>query len=685
MGKKSSKLAIKQSWTQVNEASNKIELQKASEIHIVENFVIVWLDANIDESSRDFQNSIKQLRKIINSIATFTDENQCIQFIRGIQVEKIFLIMSGSLGERIVSIIHELIQLDSVYVFCRQKSVHEQWAKHYHKIKGVFTDMNPICLRLKKDVQQTNNDLTSISIVSKSTTVNLDTLDPLFMYSKLIKEIILETKYDKKVPEEFIVFCRELYADNSDVEKDIEVFKGTYSSRKSIEWYTRESFIYPMLNRALRTLDIEIIDQMGFYIRDLLEQIKQIYLETNPKSLFIVWRGQGISIEDFKKLQASQGGLLTFNNFLSTSTERSVSLKFAERARENKEMRAILYQIKIDPSISRTSFANLHNIGSFQDEKEILFSMHTVFRIGEMEKISDDICQVHLTLTTDDDPQLRLLTDCMRREIKGGTNLHRLANLMYKMGKFDKAKEIYKKLLDMTSDHDHEEMAFLHNQLGSIDSENGALESALSHYKESLRLYSICLSSDNPRFSATYSNIGIIFQKQGQLSVALEYYQRALQIDLETPHPNQCKIATHYNNIGGVLKAQGKLAEALKNYEDSLKIRLAQYPPEHPSLAIAYNSLGGIHCSMKNYSSALSYYEKTREIRQKSLPPNHPSLAVTYSNIAMTLDDLHRSKEAIEYAEKAVNIAKANYGPDHPQTQTYERHLAKLRQKVGTH
>ncbi|CAF5142659.1 unnamed protein product, partial [Rotaria sp. Silwood1] len=79
-------------------------------------------------------------------------------------------------------------------------------------------------------------------------------------------------------------------------------------------------------------------------------------------------------------------------------------------------MVGILFQITIDPAVSSTPFASIRDESYFKKEDEILFSMHTVFRIGEVRKIDNNraLYQVDLKLTSDDDPQLRELTDYIR-------------------------------------------------------------------------------------------------------------------------------------------------------------------------------------------------------------------------------------------------------------------------------
>ncbi|CAF4841838.1 unnamed protein product, partial [Rotaria sp. Silwood2] len=48
---------------------------------MVQNFLLVWLDTKIDESSDDYLNCIKQLRQTFNTIEIFRDTDECIDYI----------------------------------------------------------------------------------------------------------------------------------------------------------------------------------------------------------------------------------------------------------------------------------------------------------------------------------------------------------------------------------------------------------------------------------------------------------------------------------------------------------------------------------------------------------------------------------------------------------------------------
>ena len=89
---------------------------------------------------------------------------------------------------------------------------------------------------------------------------------------------------------------------------------------------------------------------------------------------FIVFRGQHLSREYFDKMKQSKGGLMAFNNFLSTSRSREISIvEFAWQS--NSDLIAVLLVMKIDPRLCEQagiSFVDVTDEGYFIDrENEI--------------------------------------------------------------------------------------------------------------------------------------------------------------------------------------------------------------------------------------------------------------------------------------------------------------------------
>jgi hypothetical protein len=241
---------------------------------MVQNFHLVWLVGSIDEvSNDDYHNSILKLRQVVNTVNTFTDVDECIDFITDINEERIFIVISGAVGKIIVPIVQEISQVSSVYIFCENKARHEKLVKEWSKVNGVYTDITPICEALKQAVQDCDHNSVSISFVKTTYgtfTENLDTLDSSFMYTQILKEILLTINFEQTHMDEFLMYCREQLIGNTTELKKVDKIETEYRDHQPIWWYTYQCFLYSMLNRALR-LDI-VIDQILF-INDGIESI----------------------------------------------------------------------------------------------------------------------------------------------------------------------------------------------------------------------------------------------------------------------------------------------------------------------------------------------------------------------------------------------------------------------------
>jgi hypothetical protein len=82
--------------------------------------------------------------------------------------EKTCMIISGSLGQHIISLINDMFQVDSIFIFCDSKKLHEQWTKEWAKIKGMFTEISSICEALNQAAQQCERTAISMSFMTTS-------------------------------------------------------------------------------------------------------------------------------------------------------------------------------------------------------------------------------------------------------------------------------------------------------------------------------------------------------------------------------------------------------------------------------------------------------------------------------------------------------------------------------------
>ena len=385
---------------------------------------------------------------------------------------------------------------------------------------------------------------------------------------------------------------------------------------------------------------------------------------------FTVYRGQGLFHEYFDKMKKSKGGLMTFNNFLSTSYNREISIGFARQS--SPDLIAVLFVMKIDPHLCEQagiSFVDVTDEGYFKGgEKEILFATHSIFRILRMNEIKDSkrnpVWEVHLTLVGENDQEMGELTRSVREEIGSNIGWDRLGRILWKIGQPEKAEVLYQVLLEKAS-LDTERGDYLLT-LGVLYYKMGEHSKALSYYERSLEIYKVALPSNHPNLATSYNNIGLVYRNMGEYSKALSSHERSLEIRKVALAPNHPDLANSYNNIGEVYRYMGEYSKALSSYEQSLEIRKVALPPNHPDLAASYNNIGLVYDNMGEYSKALSYYEKDLEISKQVLPLNHPDLAASYNNIGIVYRNMGEYSKALSYLQKAHDIWVQALPPTHP-------------------
>ncbi|CAF1246312.1 unnamed protein product [Adineta steineri] len=490
-------------------ANRRINMQR------MQNVLLIWLDSNINDNDADCDNTIQQLTRIVNNINTFTDPEECFEFIQTITNNKICMIVSGSLGQHIVSRVHDMSQVDSIFIFCDNQEWHKQWAKEWSKIKGVYTDITSICEGLKQAAHQ-------------------------YLFGGILLNV----------------------------------------------------FLYSMLNQALRLMDVDIILRMGFFINDLHRDIQRLHSEQfdgeQSGETFTVYRGQFLSKEDFTEMNKTKGGLLSFNNFLSTSKDRDVSLFFTPQDATDPAFVIILFVISINLTDSTTPFASIADVSRHNDEDEVLFSMHTVFRIKDIQPIDG-------------------------------------YNHVYE------AQEVYEDLLDQTTDEN--DKVPIYHQLGIIKDRQGEHQEALTYLEKSLAIKQKTLSSNHPDLANSYNSIGLVYDSMGDYPKALSYHKKNLEILQRSLSSNHPDLGTSYNNIGNMYYNMGDYEKALSYYEEDCAILQQSLPSNHPSFSDSYLNIGMVHENMGNYSKAHSFYERSVQIGQQSLPSKHPTLEERRKNL----------------------------------------------------
>jgi hypothetical protein len=191
------------------------------------------------------------------------------------------------------------------------------------------------------------------------------------------------------------------YAGKDDEMKVLNEFEATYTPNKAVWWYTRETFLYRLFNRALRQKNVELVLLFGFFLQDLYTQMFQqhhaLKSKYSGKSLK-VYRGQIMSAVELKNLlkHCEKGRPFNVINIscFSTSLKRSVSLASIPQQVKSDESVRVLFEITIDVTRSGASsinrpffgstvrpFGDISSISYFPGESEILFMPGAGFKL----------------------------------------------------------------------------------------------------------------------------------------------------------------------------------------------------------------------------------------------------------------------------------------------------------------
>jgi len=273
--------------------------------------------------------------------------------------------------------------------------------------------------------------------------------------------------------QEFYDYWKPILA-GSEKALELDEFHRSYNESQAILWYTKEAFIYLNLNNALLAQDFGKLLKYRFYIADLYTQLTKLYEENghiSKKSEYQLYRGQVMSTNELKQLR--EANYVSFNSFLSATVARDVANKFIAisyaQATSGETTPTDLVKIRFVINIKQplddvvNPFARIQHLSiGGSKEKEVLFMIGTIFKIEQiLEKDGEGIIVVQLQLTSDNDPELKQLSEYLLKQIKlyktkyltfEKITLHSLGYIMVDMGKWDEAKECFDKYLVESQD-----------------------------------------------------------------------------------------------------------------------------------------------------------------------------------------------------------------------------------------
>jgi hypothetical protein len=112
----------------------------------MQKFSIIWLDINSSDPMSSF-------RLKLGDAQTFTDANNCIEYIQSHPNELIYFIVSGLFAERIIPQIYEYSNLIQIFLFCGSVASYSEWGIDYCEKMLMFDHGDDLLERLWKDLE----------------------------------------------------------------------------------------------------------------------------------------------------------------------------------------------------------------------------------------------------------------------------------------------------------------------------------------------------------------------------------------------------------------------------------------------------------------------------------------------------------------------------------------------------
>ncbi|CAF1152006.1 unnamed protein product [Rotaria magnacalcarata] len=116
-------------------------------------YTIIWLDSEANNSENNLFTQ-QSLFQAFDNVEIYDSENECRQLIESKPNDSFLIIVSGRLSRQIIPNINELRQVSGIYIYCMDKSRHEEWSKQYSKIKAIIVDLKALVSQIQSDLKE---------------------------------------------------------------------------------------------------------------------------------------------------------------------------------------------------------------------------------------------------------------------------------------------------------------------------------------------------------------------------------------------------------------------------------------------------------------------------------------------------------------------------------------------------
>ncbi|CAF4418969.1 unnamed protein product, partial [Rotaria magnacalcarata] len=534
-------------------ATTPTTVMSASDVQVnLETFYLICLDAAVNVTDENIE-SQKLLRASINYLEIFDNDEKCENHIQSLSVhDRVVLVVSGRFGQFIVPRIHSLRQLSAVNgVFVKLKDLIDQ----------IQFDQK------KRNTNQTNEELPFHIFNSTNAHERSSTgMNGQFVHSQVLIDCLLGMQSTTTLKNELVAICEKAYKGNSAVLGTLREFKQSYSFDRAIWWYTRDSFLYRIMNKALREQNIDLLFLLRFIISDMKQQLKKYQCSSRLK----LYRGQLMSMDELEMLNNSRGQLISINSFLSTSVKREVAYNFLMNSIHADDTARVLFEIVVDPKVGDIkSFANVKLLSYFPQEEEVLIMLGSIFKLG-LEWYSKSL---------------------KTKKKKSVTN----------------NPEIGKSYVNISR---------IHRKKDNLDL-------AMESLKKALRIFERVYDDEHLVVADCLNSMGYIYMTQKNPERAMDCFQKALTIDEKHFTACHARLGILHNSLADAHRGLQEYEKSLEHANTALKIFGKSLPTRHHHVGWSFEIMGNVYEEKKEFVEALKHFRQAESNYCSTLPTNH--------------------------------------------------------------
>ena len=223
---------------------------------------VLWLEIGTNSDNDELKT---KLLNMFSSFRTYEEPNTCVNFISSLSEEQscVFLILINIQCEYLAEMIIDWPQIAYIYLY---NHTNEQiLSSDNNYIPFSTANFKDLFYALARDIELKDGIPPPITVFTYNATTSERSVRDLcsdhqsatFIWFQLLVEVIRGLPHTPTDKQEMIDFLREYFHDCIVEQRQLDCFVNEYNSTEAIQWYTKSGFTFRVLNRALRTQNID--------------------------------------------------------------------------------------------------------------------------------------------------------------------------------------------------------------------------------------------------------------------------------------------------------------------------------------------------------------------------------------------------------------------------------------------